>query len=116
MKLAKILLRVLDEKNDVLEYTHFCYVSETLLNVFLEKFKCGRIDLTDYIIKWCEEDFAMNLPMSKKRDIIILRELIKDRISRAHPHLYLASKTDRQGWVRVWLSTHMEKELTKYAG
>ena len=51
--------------------------------------------------------------MTRAQDITVLKELILDKYSKIFPYLSRPSKTDRQGWIRVWLSEHMEREMRK---
>ena len=110
----KILLKVLDENRDEVVWEHLCYApNETYLN-FLTQKNIERFELADWIRVWISEDFNMDLPMTTTKDLKILRELIQDKYLSVYPHIAKRYSTiDYQGWIRVWLTTHMEKELAK---
>lgn len=111
--LIKVLLKVLDENIDKLVWEHLCYAPQNLYLTFLTSMDIERVEMADYISKWAMEDFNIELPMTKSTDIAILKELIIDKYSSVYPHLLRKSTTDHQGWVRVWVSSHMEKDLKK---
>lgn len=112
-QLIKLLLKVLDENRDKLVWEHLCYVPKELYLKFLRAYGLERFEMADYVTRWAKEDFNIDLPMTTAKDITILRELVIDKYRSVYPHLTRKSQTDRQGWLRVWVSTHMEKELRK---
>lgn len=111
--LIKLLLKVLDENRNQLVWEHLCYAPDQLYRGFLDTMGIERFEMADYVSQWAKEDFNIDLPMTTAKDIVILRELILDKYNSAYPHLFRKSQTDHQGWVRSWVSTHMEKELKK---
>ncbi len=111
--LIKFLVKVLNEDTDKLSWEHLCYVPRELYLKFLRVKGLERFQMADYVSKWSKEDFNIDLPMTTCKDIAILRELVLDKYSSAYPHLIRKSETDRQGWMRVWASSHMERDLQK---
>lgn len=111
--LIKFLLKVLDENRDELVWEHFCYAPKELYLKFISAMSIDRFEMADFVEKWAKEDFNIDLPMTTSKDIIMLKELILDKYRSAYPHLLRKSSTDHQGWVRVWVSTHMERELQR---
>lgn len=111
--LIKLVIKVLNERTDRLVWEHFCYAPRDLYLTFLSAKSIERFEMADYIARWAKDDFNIDLAMTTFKDITILRELILDKYSSVYPHLLRKSTTDHQGWVRVWVSTHMEKELQK---
>ena len=111
--LIKFILKVLDENSDRLVWEHLCYAPSDLYIRYLTAFQLERSEMGEAVSRWAREDFNFDLPMTTARDIEILRELVLDKYSSAYPHLMRKSKTDRQGWIRVWVSTHMEKDLIR---
>lgn len=109
--LIKFLLKVLDENRDTLVWEHLCYAPRELYLKFISTTGIERFEMADYVTKWAREDFNIDLPMTTVKDITILRELIFDKYGSTYPHLLRRSNTDHQGWVRVWVASHMEKEL-----
>lgn len=110
-ELIKVLLKVLNEDKDELTWEHLCYAPKDLYLTFLQRRHIERSAFADYISAWAKEDFNIELPMTTSKDIEILKILILDKYSSIYPHLIRNSNTDRQGWIRVWISSHMEKEL-----
>lgn len=111
--LIKFVLKVLDENRDELVWEHLCYAPRDLYLKFIQTKGINRADMGDYVSEWAREDFNMDIPMTTAKDIVLLRELITEKYSSVYPHLMRRANTDRQGWVRVWVSTHMDKELRK---
>lgn len=112
--LAKVLIKVVNESHDRIEWTHISYIDEGLYKRFLEEKNIETSDMNDYLSRWAKEDFNIELSMSSKNDIRVLKELVKDFYHRAHPELYIESPTDRQGWLRVWITRKMKEELKIY--
>lgn len=111
--LIKFLLKVLDENKDKLVWEHLCYAPKDLYLRYLKTKDLERADMADCVSAWALEDFNISLAMTTSKDIAIVRELVVDKYSSAYPHLMRKSNTDHQGWIRVWVSTHMEKDLQR---
>jgi len=111
--LVKFALKVLDENRDKISWEHFCYAPKSLYLDFIAQKRIQRSDMGDYVSKWAKEDFNIDLPMTTLKDILIVRRLILDKYSSAYPHLVRKAAIDRQGWTRVWVTTHMERDLQK---
>lgn len=111
--LIKFLIKVLDENRDVLVWEHICYAPRTLYLKYLKQFGLERFEMADSIQRWASEDFNITLPMTTEKDITILKTLVMDKYSTVYPHITRKSKTDHQGWMRVWVSHHMERELNR---
>lgn len=111
--LIKFLIKVLNEDSDKVSWEHICYAPRDLYIKFLCHKDLERYQMADYISKWVKEDFNLDLPMTTRKEIKILHELVADKYQNAYPHLARKSNTDRQGWMRVWVTTHMERELQR---
>lgn len=111
--LIKFILKVLDENKDKLVWEHLCYAPSSTYLRYLSEFDLERNEMGEPVSRWAREDFNLELPMTTAKDISILRELVLDKYSSAYPHLMRKSKTDHQGWIRVWVTTHMEKDLIR---
>ncbi len=105
------MLKVYDEDEDKVKWSHVCYIGSVLYNTFLEKMDASKEEFADYIADWFYQDFGLRLTMSTKRDLNILKATIKERYRTIFPTIYNNTKIDSQGWVRVWLSQKMEEEL-----
>ena len=96
-KLIKVMVKVLNEDRDELRWEHLCYAPE-------------------YLSKWAMFDFNIDLQMTKSSDLALLKELIVNRYKKMFPYLarsFNDSHVDHQGWVRIWLADHMERELKR---
>lgn len=113
-ELTKVLIKVLNEEHDTPEWTHISYVDYDLYHAFMERKGLQTTDLNDCLSRWAKEDFNTELAMCSKNDIRVLKVLVKDFYKRAHPELYIESPTDRQGWLRVWLTKKIKEELNIY--
>lgn len=102
-----------ETKSDII-WIHVCYMDTTLYLQFLKYFEITRASISTYIAKWVLNDFGIDLTMAQQNDYAILRELVKDRYKKANPKIYYDSMIDRQGWLRVWLTDHFEKELKQH--
>lgn len=111
--LIKVILKVLDENRDKLVWEHLCYAPRDLYLQYLDKYQMQRADYGEAVSKWAQEDFNIDLPMTTAKEITILRELIKDKYKSTYPHLIRDNKTDHQGWIRVWICTHMQKDMLR---
>lgn len=112
--LIKFLVKVLNEDKDKLVWEHLCYAPKDLYLKFISVMGIERFEMADFVAAWAKEDFNVDLPMTTYKDIAILRELILDKYNSTYPHLIRNNSTiDRQGWMRVWVSTHMEKDLMR---
>lgn len=92
-------------------WTHLCYIDEELYKRFLDEKKMATVDLNQIISKWCKEDFGINLVVNKQEDLDSLKSVVKAHYESFYPELYRESKTDRQGWVRIWITKKMKEEL-----
>lgn len=111
--LIKFILKVLDENKDMLVWEHLCYAPASVYLKYLETYGLERSEMGEVISRWAREDFNMELPMTTAKDISVLRELVFDKYRSAYPHLVRHSKTDHQGWIRVWVTTHMERDMMR---
>jgi hypothetical protein len=114
MKLKKILLKVVDEETDKLGWYHLAYADERVYLGFLSKLGCSRIEFAEYVGKWAQNDFNISLSMTHKNDILVLKKLVQERYHKAHPYLFVPTKTDRQGWMRAWVMKKMVEEIRYY--
>ena len=109
----KVLIKCIDELDDNYKWMHLCYADYNLYQTFLKTMGISRKDLSVYISKWVKQDFNYDTSMSYRNDIFILRQLIRENYKIAYPELVIDSETDRQGWLRVWLTKHMKQEIDK---
>ena len=115
-KLIKVMVKVLNEDRDELRWEHLCYAPALLYLKFLTVKDIERFELAEYLSKWAMFDFNIDLQMTKSSDLALLKELIVNRYKKMFPYLarsFNDSHVDHQGWVRIWLADHMERELRR---
>lgn len=111
--LIKFIIKVLDENADKLVWEHICYAPKDLYLRYLSKKGLERFEMADCIRAWANEDFNFDLAMTTSKDIPVLKQLVIDKYMSVYPHITRSTPTDHQGWMRVWVSTHMEKDLMR---
>lgn len=114
MQSTKLIIKILNELTDRVEWVHLSYIDRELYKKFLDAKGIDTTEMNDVLSRWVKEDFNFETTMTTTRDIIILKQLVKDFYRSAHPELYIESPTDRQGWLRVWLTRKMKEELRIY--
>lgn len=115
--MIKVLIKVLNEDKDELQWAHLCYVPKDLYHKYLTMRCLDRFEFADCVSEWARQDFNVELPMTTRKDIFILKELVIDKYKRVYPQIIsycnVGEKKDNMGWIRVWCSYHMEKDLQK---
>lgn len=113
----KVYIKVIDDarpKNSGPKWIHLCYMNPEIYNAFFETFQIEKADLADFLAKWVKEDWNLILGFTKASDIAILRELVIDKYKKIYPFMYFSGITDYHGWVRVWVSEKMGKEIKRH--
>ena len=113
-ELTKVLLKVVNENTDKVDWVHLSYVDKDLFKRYMEENSLETTDMNEVVARWAKEDFNADIAMSSTRDVKVLKHLVKDFYKRAHPELFIDSPTDRQGWLRVWFSKKIKEELKIY--
>mgnify|MGYP001007710734 CR=1 FL=1 len=108
MEWQKIQIKVNREGNT--SWSHFCYVPAELKQEFDATF--NHMNPTKWILKWAQEDFKIK-KLDTWEDLESLKSRIKNLYKDRYPELYIESTTDNQGWLRVWYTLHMEKEMNE---
>ena len=111
MKVKKLMVKLYDEDADRVRWFHVCYIGEKLYETFLAEKKIDSVQFADYIADWFRRDFGNEISMTTKRDLNIIKGVVKEKYRAVFPEIYNNTKIDSQGWVRVWLSEKMEGEL-----
>ena len=106
----KLLVRVYMDDSEEFHWIHFCYVDDELYKKFASMYE-DQVTLNEILARWCKEDFNIDSKMDKIGDIFQLKELIKDVYKEKYPELFRDSKTDRQGWTRIWMTEKMREEI-----
>ena len=115
-EMTKLLVKIHDGDGKAAKWVHLCYIDSELFSKFTT---IAQYSTNDYLKQWILEDFGTDV-LSEKNDLISsksllkFRELICKRYKNQYPDLCRQSKTDRQGWVRVWVSEHIRKELNQH--
>jgi hypothetical protein len=114
MQLKKIVIRVIDDAIDKSAWVHVAYADKELYEQFLSEMDCTPTEFAEYMTRWAKEDFNYSTTMTHSNEIEVLRQLVLKYYKTAFPYVFIDSTTDRQGWVRTWLTKKMEEELKKY--
>lgn len=113
---TKLLLKIQDVTKTPIEFrwVHLCYVDTEVYEEFcetLEPYENYDDEFNGILSRWCAEEFGINLKMNTQEDLNALKELIKNLYRERYPEVYRDSKTDRQGWIRIWVTQKMRKEI-----
>ena len=111
MKVKKLMVKLLDEAEGKVRWFHVCYINTTLYETFLAEKHIDSVQFADYIADWFRKDFGNEITMTTKRDLTIVKGVVKEKYRAIYPEIYNNTKIDSQGWVRVWLSEKMTEEL-----
>lgn len=110
----KLGLKVYDGDSNKVKWVHLCYLDRGLWEGFSNKFNATKEDMAGYLADWALEDFNINLSMSTKTDLAILRELVKDRYEQLYPLFKNEFSRDMHGWTRIWITQRIEREMRKH--
>ena len=113
-RFCKLSFNMVDEVDNRKKSIHFCYVERALLEEFMRaRGYENRAKVVNDVAEWVQHDFNIELSLSEKKDMLILRELIVDKYKRLHPNLFLRDVKNVGSWMRVWISEHMSRELKR---
>ena len=111
-KLAKILIKLLvNDTDNVYKWVHLCYLPKKLYEQYSKEKHEDVVNLNKTLSRWATQDFDKEVSVITQKDLENLKELVKDYCKEAYPDVYLEQSTDRQGWLRVWISKKMKEEL-----
>ena len=105
---TKVLIKIHDNETDADKWVHLCYIDSDLFSKFVT---VASEPLNEYIREWARVDFKEALSINSTDDILKLKALIFKFYKHKYPELCRESKTDRQGWVRVWITSRLKEEL-----
>lgn len=92
------------------KWVHFCYVPRELEEEFNTKVNKHNLPIYNWIMKWGAEDYELD-SIIDENSFEILKSHIQEQYRQEYPEIYLPSNTDSQGWLRVWTTKHMKKEI-----
>lgn len=110
---TKLLIKLIDSSmatDQNPKWVHLCYVDSDIYKEFLQSPK-GATTINEMIIDWCKSDFNQAIDMATTSDLEILKGLVKKYYSELYPDLYRESEIDRQGWIRIWVTSHLKQEV-----
>lgn len=107
---AKILLKITDTETKTSRWIHLCYADETVYNDYILQNPDSSY-MNEVLSRWCKEDFNQDLSMNSIEDVATLKGLVKELYREKYPEVYRDSDTDRQGWLRLWVTSKMKEEL-----
>ena len=111
--LAKLLLKLNDPVSNQCKWIHLCYVPEIIHNEYKEKRPEDLSDMNSTLARWALEDFNKEMKITTAEELEELKNAVKEYSKEAYKDIYLEQSTDRQGWLRVWITKKMKEELSK---
>ena len=109
--LTKLLIKISHE--DAAKWTHLCYIPEEIYNLYKENHAENLSDMNATLSRWALEDFNKTMAMTTLEEFEELKGLIRDFCKETYPDIYLEQSTDRQGWLRVWVTKKMKEDMEK---
>lgn len=111
MNIAKVMIKLTNEGNEA--WTHLCYVDKNLYVKYAaeRKKKYHELMLNDALESWAKQTLKKSVVLLTTEDLAELKALVKTHYKKKYPELFINSGTDRQGWMRVWVTEMMEEEL-----
>ena len=106
MALHKVTIKLYNDLDRTQAWVHFCYVNDKVYLKFNNMCSCRRTR-TEWIRYWIKKDF--NLFLTSINELNLAKDAIRDSFKAEYPELFLSSLTDRQGWIRVWLTKKIEE-------
>lgn len=108
----KLLIKLqTDKANNTWKWIHLCYIPKDIYDEYKENRPEDFSSMNSTLARWAKEDFNRNLEVISSKDLKELKGLIKDYYKETYPEVYLDQVTDRQGWLRVWISKKMKEDL-----
>jgi hypothetical protein len=108
LELSKIQIKIVRDNNPI--WSHFCYVPSDIKNRFDNLVNTQNFLTNYWVALWAHSEFDL-FQIDTPESIQTLKETIKNKYRERYPELYVDSNTDKQGWLRVWYTENMEKEL-----
>lgn len=108
MDLAKIQVKI--QKDNSAVWVHFCYVPVEVKERFDKYVNTNNFYSNYWIAQWAYNEFNL-MEIDTPEGMSALKEAIKNKYRERYPELYVESNTDKQGWLRVWYTENMEREL-----
>lgn len=114
MATTKILIKLQNKSAKQPKWVHVCYVDRDLFEAYKKHLgKSPERTLNDELERWARQTLGeKDIKVSTVQEFLKLKTLVKDYYKNLYPSVYIDSPTDRQGWMRVWV-TDMLKEGAK---
>ena len=109
--LIKVLIKLHNDQDNTNKWVHLCYIPKELYDVYTTTKSQEFINLNETLSRWAKEDFEEEFSIITAEDLDKLKSLIKEFCKNTYPDVYLEQSTDRQGWLRVWISKKMKEDL-----
>lgn len=108
---TKLLIKLLDNSGNY-KWVHLCYVDSNIYADFL-KLSRSKHSLNRLVSEWYRSEFKLRYSLKTLEDLNTLKQTIKEKYSKLYPGIYRESDTDRQGWLRIWITNNMREEIEK---
>lgn len=106
---SKILLKIFNPDTRSPYWVHLCYADKEIYDKYMLQNHSESMNLI--LSRWIEEDFGKVLEINSAEDIATLKSLVKEFYKHKYPDIYRDSNIDRQGWMRLWITSKMKEEL-----
>lgn len=110
-EMAKVMVKLYMGNTNTYEWRHLCYVSKELFDSYKENMSEEFNNMNKTLSRWVQEDFNKDLTITSQSELDLLKLYVKEYCKNIYPDVYLDTPTDRQGWMRVWVSKKMQEDL-----
>lgn len=109
---SKLLLKLYDDKAEQYKWVHLCYIPDKLFHQYKENKPEAFGNMNKTLARWVKEDFDRDMFVVTAVELEILKNLVKEQCKEMYPEIFIADQnTDRQGWLRVWVTRKMTEDL-----
>lgn len=109
--LTKVILKIRDPQSNTHKWIHLCYIPQALFEEYRKATQQGFTNLNETLARWAKEDFNEELSVETAAELDKLKTLVKQHYKQLYSEIYLEQTTDRQGWLRVWITKKIREEL-----
>jgi hypothetical protein len=113
VEVQKIAVKVAQSKKN--SWIHFCYVPYDIKDKFDKLINTPRRNPNYWIKKWLEDLGVVISEVITPEDLSRIKAVIRDEYKDKYPELFIENETDKQGWLRVWYTSNLQKELDEIA-
>ena len=109
--LTKVIIKIVEKETGYKKWIHLCYLPESLFEAYREHTQVGFTQLNETLARRAKEDFSVDTEVITDVELEELKTLVKEYYKKLYPEVYLEQTTDRQGWLRIWITKKIKEEL-----